>query len=153
MGGAHPVRPPPPPRTKISFISWGFSENITKILGTRPPPPQGLAPPPRRSSGSAAVDGKIQTGFLRSAKIGIDTAGRIQIISCFWVPRAQNNLNLKRFIGEENFFGQNQNLDFGCTYVAQTGKMIKDMNDSHVAIVFTPDRFCFSDFNCSESDE
>ena len=27
---------PPLPRTKISLISYGFSENITKILGRRP---------------------------------------------------------------------------------------------------------------------
>ena len=34
--GAHPVRAPL--QTKISLISWGFSENIIKILGRCPPP-------------------------------------------------------------------------------------------------------------------
>ena len=31
------IRRAPPLRTKISLISYGFSENITKILGRRPP--------------------------------------------------------------------------------------------------------------------
>ena len=34
-GGALPARAPPL-QTKISLISWGFSENIIKILGRRP---------------------------------------------------------------------------------------------------------------------
>ena len=48
-GGSKGRGAPPMDQNFFNFI--GFSENIIKILGRRPP--QGLAPPPRRSSGSA----------------------------------------------------------------------------------------------------
>ena len=85
LGGR--TRRAPPVRTKISLISWGFSENITKILGRRPPP-QGLAPPPRKSSGSAPDRGKkgIHHGFetqgrRHQSKTGVSVTPRKGLMS------------------------------------------------------------------------